>query len=675
MTSTVSFKEKFKQAFSIFKWELKSCTGTLVVFSILAAVFMTIILTLCLVIGNPNNDFMYTVSSGMTYEIPLQVFQILSSGMIYFLTIIFTIIYTVKVYSYLHNKRKADLYGSLPVSRVTLFFSKSASAFIFSLFPALFFLGIMSIISICAGQPLVNEATQTYLKLVIGTLSCISAYGLISICCGTTINSVIMFIAVCVAYPLSAMFVKGVAGGFFYGSYSEIFKDHFIMNALNPLAAYDGINVIYWIIFTLICIAGSAFLVRKRKAERAQSSFAYYLPCHIVKVLVSFLAGMFLGVLFGSLNVFGYGLLGFVFGFILGSIPAFTICHLIFYKGFSKLVSTSIPLGGLIIAVIVGIALCDFDVFGYNTFIPNSDDVESAGLIDTDYCYYDKDESFSSLTKKTAGDFDKKEDINTIINFHQQYIGRENIASIASNEKFSNVWYDMLANNMPFSVNPPQYCFAYRLTNGMTVTRIYTPIGFDSIYSDEYYFINTTEITSKKEYVEKYSAMERADISNITTFTVDALKRSGYEGSADLLPNYNDINNNTLNEQANNAKKVLNALKKDFAADKSTTDVVLEPFHSISSDYYDGYSYHSSLYEYSKEYPDVVCMISIWTNNNMDNEISSFSQIFSGDYFNYHTTSEYYFIPKSYTNTINVLKEIGVLNDDLTINENSAYFY
>ena len=671
MTSTVSFKEKFKQAFSIFKWELKSCTGTLVVFSILAAVFMTIILTLCLVIGNPNNDFLYTVSSGMTYEIPLQVFQILSSGMIYFLTIIFTIIYTVKVYSYLHNKRKADLYGSLPVSRVTLFFSKSASAFIFSLFPALFFLGIMSIISICAGQPLVNEATQTYLKLVIGTLSCISAYGLISICCGTTINSVIMFIAVCVAYPLSAMFVKGVAGGFFYGSYSEIFKDHFIMNALNPLAAYDGINVIYWIIFTLICIAGSAFLVRKRKAERAQSSFAYYLPCHIVKVLVSFLAGMFLGVLFGSLNVFGYGLLGFVFGFILGSIPAFTICHLIFYKGFSKLVSTSIPLGGLIIVVIVGMSLCNFDVFGYNTFIPNSDDVKSAGFINTDYCYYEKNESFTSLTKKSAGDFDKKEDINTIINFHQQYIGRKNIDS---NEKFSNVWYDMFVDNMPFSVNTPQYCFAYKLTNGMTVTRIYAPIGFNSIYSNGYY-INTKEITAKKEYVEKYSAMERADIGNITTFTVNAMQRDGYEGTADLHPNYDDSNYNTSNAQTKSAKKVLDALKKDFAADNSTTDVVLATFLPTSPDYYNSASYYHSLSEYSEKYPDVVCMISIHANNTINNDISSLNEIFSVNYLNYNTAYEYYLIPKSYTNTINALKELKVLNNDLTINEKSTYYY
>ena len=131
MTSTVSFKEKLKQAYSVFKWDLKSCSGTMAVYAILAAVFTTIILTLCLVIGfYAQNSYTYSqaisslaVAPDMSdaIAVAVKVFQIIASQMIYFLTIIFAIIYTVKVYSYLHNKRKADLYGSLPISRIMLF--------------------------------------------------------------------------------------------------------------------------------------------------------------------------------------------------------------------------------------------------------------------------------------------------------------------------------------------------------------------------------------------------------------------------------------------------------------------------------------------------------------------------------------------------------------------------
>ena len=376
MTSTASFKDKLKQAFSFFQWELKSCAGTLTIYSILTAVFMVIILTLCLAIGITMDNslastgvtgssapienfslpgFMFSMAEDEVrpsgFAMARLAFQYLSFYMVYFMTVIFTIIYTVKVFMYLHNKRQTDMYGSMPVSRITLFFSKSATAFIFSVVPAMVFFGISAFISIIMGQPLMGDNAMIFVRIIMGSLACISAYGLIAVCCGTTINSILMFIAVSVVYPMSALFVRGIMDSFYIGSSSDYLNNSFIMNAFCPLSAYDGNNIIYWLIFTAVCLAASAYLVKNRRAERAQSSFAYYLPCHIVKVLVSFLAGMFLGVIFGSLNVFGYGFAGFVFGFILASIPAFIVCHLIFYHGFHKIVRTSVTLGALIAIV------------------------------------------------------------------------------------------------------------------------------------------------------------------------------------------------------------------------------------------------------------------------------------------------------------------------------------
>ena len=106
-------------------------------------------------------------------------------------------------------------------------------------------------------------------------------------------------------------------------------------------------------------------------------------------MLVSFLAGMFLGVLFGSVNVLG-GYAGFVFGFILASVPVYIIVHLILYRGFSKLIKTSIPLGALIIVSCVGVALCCFDAFGYNSYVPKTQDIKSAGFYDANSNYQAK---------------------------------------------------------------------------------------------------------------------------------------------------------------------------------------------------------------------------------------------------------------------------------------------
>lgn len=665
MTSTVSFKEKLKQAYSVFKWDLKSCSGTMAVYAILAAVFTTIILTLCLVVGfyaqsNTMYDtYTYSQSLYSLAEAPdtnavaeaVKVFQIIASQMIYFLTIIFAIIYTVKVYSYLHNKRKADLYGSLPISRIMLFVSKSASAYLFTLIPAMFFLGIIFLISACFGQPIVNEAIDIYVKLLMGTLASISAYGLISVCCGTTINSVIMFIAVCIAYPLSAMFIKGVANGFFCGTYTGIFKDHFIMNALNPLAAYDGINIIYWLIFSVVCIVASAFLVKRRKAERAQASFAYYLPCHIVKVLVAFLVGMFLGVLFGSLNVFGDGYLGFVFGFILGSVPAFVITHLIFYKGFSKLIRTSIPLGGLVVVVVAVMAVCNYDVFGYNEFVPNFDDVQSAGLIDAEHFYRESDSDLNKIVRNSAEDFTDKESINSIISSHSSIIADKDFSS---DKKFQSVWYDMFVDNMNIGLDEMQYSFAYKMNNGRVVTRTYSLSVYDT-FSDNY--IDTTNIVKTKTYTEKYTAAINAKQSDISSVIV---KKTSYAGCA----------SENTDKSKEDFAKVLEAFREEFKADKNNTETVLALLGG-------GYYYEVDIEDFKTAYPDAVCLLQVNTGSNdyYSNVGNIFTALFTGNYSIYdEPRQEVYIIPKSYTKTITALKEIGVLNSDNTINEDSDYF-
>lgn len=673
MTSTVSFKEKLKQAYSVFKWDLKSCSGTMAVYTILAAVFTTIILTLCLVIGfyaqnsytNSQSISSLAVAPDMSnaVAVAVKVFQIIASQMIYFLTIIFAIIYTVKVYSYLHNKRKADLYGSLPISRIMLFVSKSASAYLFTLIPAMFFLGIIFIISMCLGQPIVNEAIDIYVKLLMGTLASISAYGLISVCCGTTINSVIMFIAVCIAYPLSAMFIKGVANGFFCGTYTGIFKDHFIMNALNPLAAYDGINIIYWLIFSAVCIVASAFLVKRRKAERAQASFAYYLPCHIVKILVAFLVGMFLGVLFGSLNVFGDGYLGFVFGFILGSVPAFVITHLIFYKGFSKLLKTSIPLGGLVVVVVVVMAICNYDVFGYNEFIPNANDVQSAGLIDAENFYRESNSDLNKIVRSSAEDFTDKESINSIISSHSSILADKDFSS---DKKFQSVWYDMFVDNMNIGINETQYSFAYKMNDGSIVTRIYSTSVYDSFSSNS---IDTSSIVKTKAYTEKYTAAINANQSDISKVTVKTTSNAG-------------CTTDNTDKSKEDFAKVLEAFRKDFKADNGDISAVLSPSDSDVSLYSD-YSGLSSYYEsndfidYKQLYPDAVCLLQVNTGSDDYSDVSNiFTALLYGNYSVYDNMpkQETYLIPKSYTNTISALKEIGVLNSDNTINEDSDYY-
>lgn len=679
MTQKTSFKSRLKQMLSFFLSDLKSCNTFLIVFGIISAVAITVCFTICVVLGNDSSFSMMLSALSITGIAnsgigAIELFQYSSASLVYLISIVFTIIYTVRIYSYLHNKRKADLYGSLPIGRATLFIAKSVSAYLMSIIPAIFFLSLISIISVCSGHSVVSEVTKLFPEICMGTLASISFFGLIAICCGTMLNSVLMFIAVCVAYPLSAIFIKGTVVGCFDGFYVGIFKDSIIMNALNPLAAYDGINVIYWLIFSVVCIVLGAFLAKKRKAERAQSAFAFHLPCYIIKVLVSFLAGMFLGVLFGSMNVFG-GYAGFVFGFILASVPVYIIVHLILYRGFSKLIKTSIPLGALIIVSCVGVALCCFDAFGYNSYVPKTQDIKSAGFYDANSNYQSKGSAVGKNLKDMADDITDKDTIANILEAHYQLVDNRNYSV---KNKFKNTWVSMFKDNVPvfseISKNP-DYAFAYTLNNGNIVTRTYSSASAfeetESYLTSSYNELDTSDIIYSKGYIKAYSPLVKADYKDINTFIV-----AGFDGKAtdDKHPDFvsskiiytdDDGTVSYSKNYKNTAEKIKEAFLKDldncsdedFAKIDQMTDYA---DHALDVAYVNYGEYESFI----KSEPDAVCVIAIATGD----VNSYYDGIRNMDSYNGNTAARaqvVYTVPKSFKNTIKALQELGILNSKL----------
>lgn len=708
MTSTVSFKDKLKQIFSVILWDLKGCKGSLMVYTILASVFTVIIFTLVFVLTADQTSFSSLFSTESSQKISLsekmQVFQVISSAVIGFLTLIFAIIYTVQIFSYMHNKRKVDFYGSLPISRARLFLAKYGAAYLFSIVPMLVFMGIIAIASICTGTLLLPQVTNMYVNFIVGTLACISAYGFLSACCGTTFNTVIMFIAVCACYPLSMVFVRAYIDAFFTGAYTQTFSKSFITNALNPISAYFGNNLIYWLVFSAACIAFGTLLIMKRRSERAQTSFAYYIPCHIIKVIVSFLTGMFLGTMFGSLNVFGNGVGGFVFGFILASAPTFLIVHMIFYKGLKQIVRTIPIYAGLAVVVIVGVALINLDVFGYNTYVPKSEDVKSAGIILTQH-YYPKDKNFSRVMSKSAEDFTSSSDIDSIVKIHNNIINSKS-TKLKSVGKFKTVWGFMLYNAFDDLSYDDVYAITYKLNNGRKVNRFYSASmislvnSMNTVYSDEYYYddygsldtdgINkiANPLISSKTYVTKYSALmnskANSELGAKYAEVTAMVKGSGY-ASESCINGQKSYFSNSEDEDYESNKVILNelneALKKDFEADdRYLNGVLYDPFgiivdNSYNYEYYDGYSYSSSEEISPSEEIGSLPQIKQQFSNDFVCKLKIEYKLGEKGFFDLtHSQCEYYYIPKTYTNTLEVLKKYGLINSDYTINKNSQFY-
>lgn len=642
MTRTVSFRDRFKSGLALFNHELKSCSSTLIVFAILASTFIAIVLTLTLVAGYSEavNDGGFDYSD---VQNALTVFQYIAGYIIFILSAIFTIIYTIRIYSYLHNKRKADLYGSMPISRRTFYVSKTVTAFLLSVAPSLIFLGLISVITITLGQPLVLDTVMMFVKLPLGAIACISFYGLLAVCSGTSLNAVLSFIAINAAYPLSTLFIKGAIKAFFAGMPTNQYAGSFIMKALNPLAAYDGTNIVYWLIFTAACLFLGIWLVKKRRAECAQTSFAYHLPCYIVEVLVAFIIGMFIGVLFGSLNVMLYGYLGFIFGFVLGSAPAFIITHLILYKGFSKLWKSAIPCGAMMLTVIALMGVCNYDVFGYNRFLPAHDSIKSAGLVDLCNCYCARSKGALSIANMAADDYDDSKSVDVITQFHRSAI---DAADAESYEKFASVWQNMFLSNIPSEYIDNSYCVAYRLNNGRLIYRYY-----DSTYSTGFFGesrtleINTAKkITGSDKYFTEYSNIMNSDLS-----AVKSLEFSFH------------FKNNDVNFDSQSSIPIESSDSVDEKTAEKDRRLVTE-------------SYRSDVREKGKktdgDYLGDLCV----TYNPEETGESSFSgtlvKLIDGAF----GVPEVVPVYSGHTNTLEALKEAGILNSDNTLNKNSEYY-
>lgn len=625
MTPTSSFKTNLKNALAVFKWELKNSRTLLIVYSVLAAAFAAMVLTLCMVVSVDVKAL-----DAAKIQNAVLVFQLVTSYGVFFLTMVFTIIYTAGSYSYLHNKRKIDMYGSLPIGSSTLFLSKTLAAFLFSVVPALFFFGIIAVLSLCFGQPLVNETVSLYAKVLIGTIACIAFYGLLAICCGTTGYAVVSFIAVCFAYPIAARFVRALIRAFFLGLPVEAGGNSFLMNALNPLDAYGGEHVVYWLLFSNACLLLSSVLCQKRRSERAQNSFAYFIPAHMVKLIVSFIAGMLLGTLFGSLNAFGNGLLGFAFGFLLGAAPACVIVHVIYYKSFARFWWASVPFAVMVLVTFAAVGFCSADVFGYNARVPAAAEVASAGYVDLGDYYTFGQKGVRDVSADAADDFTDEKSIENVIAVHNSVLED---AEFTSQKKLAKVWATLLTDDFEqYMRDGGSFCVGYKLKNGGTVLRYYR-----SIWLNRYVIDSKASGALRETEAYKRNYLNAANVSpgHIASFSIlGELNQSRYIA---VKPNSEVSDSKAKQDQLT----LLEAIRRDgILSDENRTDGDLKL--RLSMEY--------TTAEYSENVQQLISLI------DGQNEESAVFSVCSDD-----------------VNTLSALKNIGVITDDGKINPDSPY--
>ena len=511
-------KAHLESVLSLLKQNVKNRRIALLIHLMIVTSVMLFLLMLCLLLNNGSKN----AERNMPHA--LRMFQLFFSVFLFAVTVVFTVIHTKDSYSYWHNRRMSVLYDAPPVGPCALFLSKTISAYLFSVVPALVFYGIFLLISLCFGQPPVTDITDTLIRpLLFAPLACISFYGLLAVCCGTTLQSATAFFLISLSYPLGTRLIYAYVQSFFYGLVPPMDTSGILFNLINPLGAwFQSDNAIQWLVFSAVCMALGAFLAKKRSVNSAPRLFTGFPLGQIVKPVASFVIGMMIGVFFGSRNAFGNAPAGFVFGFLLGAVFGCLIIHLLFYKSFNGILKTAVPFAVMVVLTITAVGLSSAEIFGFSRFVPEKAEVESAGIVAFDNIVSLNSQTAPRFAADCADDYSDSDAIDSVINIHRLTL---KYADMSPQEKFADVQYFMVANTTVSNLKPEKnYCIGYKLKNGNVVTRLYRPVWSvlykkESVNNDIYK--NIDRITQTKRYKRLYRSVMYISADNLKEVTVN----------------------------------------------------------------------------------------------------------------------------------------------------------
>lgn len=335
-----------------------------------------------------------------------KVAQILGiNGVVWVFVVAMAVISAIQGYSYLYHRHKIDFYVAMPVKRSRRFWTIWLNGILVYLIPYLIGVLLSFLIASVNGaltKTLISHTLATYGILFLFYLG---VYHLAILAVMVTGNLVITCFTVAVLF-LYELVVKGVwygYGGIFYTFYSNLgnnfspvfspFAKYFkIMDLWN----YNGIReieprlIVYQTLFLLLlalAVLPFAYLCYwKRPAEAAGKAIAFPKFNGLVKVLmvvpVTLLCGIGIAEIVGYSPVYrkgGEGLL--LFGMAIVLVVGCCLMQVIYEFDIKGALHQKkhILISGLLCAVVFGIFR--FDLFGYDSYIPKVEKVESAYLV------------------------------------------------------------------------------------------------------------------------------------------------------------------------------------------------------------------------------------------------------------------------------------------------------
>lgn len=430
MTSkTSSKKSAFNRCMSLMEWTVKKYKYTLLIYTILLFLSFPMMGIFCITGNNPM-----TFSKNDTGFI---MFNVLFSTA----AVVFSVVISFINFSYIQKKTSVDWYFAFPMTRRSMFVSKYAASAVMSIVPML----IMAFAGLLIQVTTIDLKAffASLLMLVLAILSNIAFVALLSVCCGTTVDGIISYCVISVIYPIAWSLVYFLPTLVLPG-YVSLDLSLTLLTALVPFVShymgvfpgdlsrfgsYHLIHLAWWLVFVLLCTAGSIFLIKRRRAESAQNAFAFNIPAIVIKIVAGFVGGVILGMLFSVLsyssNLF---YLWFLAGAVVGAFCVTFLLHIIYSRGTKGFSRSLLQFACAIVCICLFYIPLITGWFGYVANVPDVESVESVGVYvgDTDGTYNlytvndDTNTGYNKVDRYIK--FDDSEAISDIIDIHRAIV-------------------------------------------------------------------------------------------------------------------------------------------------------------------------------------------------------------------------------------------------------------
>lgn len=314
--------------------------------------------------------------------------------------IVLAVVCGVAMFAYLHSRQKVDFYHSLPISRTRLFANNFLTGVVctFSTYLVMLAITVACAYAMGCGEAVRwDEIGGAILCNLIVFLLIYALTVLTTVVCGNTIITLLLLAWVF----FSPMLVRVLQFCLF-----DKFYDTFTANAgqlvgairLTPVVQYFVLHgthyigehvigvlqpgesalglLIGYLIAAAVVTALALFLFRIRRSERAGTALAFTPTKLPIKVYMCLVMGVAFGWVFGMIA----GNFWFWPGLVVGTVLFHWIVEIIYAFDFRAIFARPLHLLAILVVLVAGMLAMQFDVTGYDTWLPDRDDLTAVDI-------------------------------------------------------------------------------------------------------------------------------------------------------------------------------------------------------------------------------------------------------------------------------------------------------